>query len=92
MFRVEFTDRVKKFLDKIKDRDLILYKSIMRKIEQINENPYRFKPLRYDLKHYWRVHVKEPYVLVYKIDEENKKIIIVDIDHHDKIYKKRFKI
>ncbi|RDD52454.1 type II toxin-antitoxin system mRNA interferase toxin, RelE/StbE family [Nanoarchaeota archaeon NZ13-N] len=90
MFTIEYTDKVNKFLDKVKNRDHILYKSIVRKIEQIEESPYRFKPLRYDLKHYRRVHVKEPFVLVYKIDEKNRKIIIIDIDHHDKIYKKRF--
>jgi len=71
MFTIEYTDNVKKVLDKVKNRNPILYKSIERKIEQIAENPYRFKPLRYDLKHYRRVYVKEPYVLVYKIDEKN---------------------
>lgn len=61
-------------------------KIILKKIEQILENPYRFKPLRSDMKGYREVHVDKHFVLVYSIDEERKVVIIKDYDHHENIF------
>jgi len=58
---------------------------ISKKLEQISENPYHFKPLRRDLHGARRVHIGS-FVLIYEIEEMNKRIIILDYDHHDKIY------
>ncbi len=60
---------------------------ITKKLKQILENPYRFKPLGYDMKGIRRVHVDKSFVLIYSIDESTKTVIIEDYDHHDKIYK-----
>ncbi|MAG19965.1 type II toxin-antitoxin system mRNA interferase toxin, RelE/StbE family [archaeon] len=59
---------------------------IFKKIEQICENPYHFKPLRGDMKGSRRVHIDKSFVLVYEINEEKKIIEILDYDYHDKIY------
>lgn len=61
-------------------------KIILKKIEQILENPYGFKPLRSDMKGYREVHVDKHFVLVYSIDEERKVVIIKDYDHHENIF------
>ena len=59
---------------------------IDKKIQQILQNPYHFKPLRRDMHGSRRVHIDKSFVLVYEIDEKNNIIRILDYDHHDKIY------
>ena len=36
---------------------------------------------------YKRAHVNNSFVLIFRVDEENKKVIFFDYNHHDKIYK-----
>lgn len=67
-----------------------LYEISMKKIEEIVLNPQHYKPLRYDLKNIRRVHLFGPFVLVFKIEEKENAVKFLDLDHHDKIYKKRF--
>ena len=62
----------------------------MKKIEEIILNPQHYKPLRHDLKNTRRVHLFGPYVLVFRIEEKEQAVKFLDLDHHDKIYKKRF--
>ena len=59
---------------------------IYKKIQQILENPYHFKPLRGDMHGSRRVHVESSFVLVYEIDEPRKTVKVLDYDHHDKIF------
>jgi len=59
---------------------------INKKIKQICENPYHFKPLKGDMKGSRRVHIDKSFVLIYDVDESNKIIKIIDYNHHDKIY------
>jgi YafQ family addiction module toxin component len=60
--------------------------AITRKLEQIAETPYRFKPLSNILKGRRRVHFGS-FVIVYSIDETNKTVKLLDYDHHDNVYK-----
>jgi mRNA interferase RelE/StbE/toxin YoeB len=59
---------------------------INKKVEQILENPYHFKPLRGDMHGSRRVHIDKSFVLTYEIDEKNKLVRLLDYDHHNKIY------
>ena len=59
---------------------------IDKKVLQILENPHHFKPLRGDMHGARRVHIDKSFVLVYEIDEEKKTVIVLDYNHHDKIY------
>ncbi len=59
---------------------------IKKKVGQILEKPYHFKPLRGDLHGSRRVHIDKSFVLTYEIDEQNKTVKLLDYDHHDKIY------
>jgi len=88
MFFIEFSKELTKKLDKINKKNKKLFEIIIKKIKEIRENPLRYKPLRYDMKRYRRVHIMKSFVLIFKIDQKNKKIIFEDFDHHDKIYKK----
>ena len=60
--------------------------TIEKKIQQILQNPYHFKPLRGDMHGSRRVHIDKSFVLIYEIDEKNNIVRILDYDHHDKIY------
>ncbi|MFH0889667.1 MAG: type II toxin-antitoxin system mRNA interferase toxin, RelE/StbE family [Candidatus Aenigmatarchaeota archaeon] len=61
---------------------------ISRKLEEILENPYRFKPLSNIMSGLRRVHIDKHFVLVYSIDEQNKTVILEDFGHHDNIYRR----
>ena len=60
---------------------------IDRKVQEILDDPYRFKPLRKPLQKKRRVHVGRSFVLIYEINEEEKIVTLLDFDHHDNIYK-----
>ncbi len=70
-------------------KDKKLYDAVMKKIEEIMENPHRYKPLRHDLKGSRRVHMEKSFVLVFEIAEEEKMVRFLDLGHHDEIYRKR---
>ena len=59
---------------------------IVKKLEHILEDPYRFKPLRSDMKNYREVHIDKHFVLVYSINEDKKVLILEDYGHHEKIF------
>jgi YafQ family addiction module toxin component len=60
---------------------------IHKKIEDIAQDPHRYKNLRYPLNNWKRVHIDKHFVLCFSINEEKKTIILEDYNHHEKIYK-----
>jgi len=60
---------------------------ILSKVEEILENPHRYKNLRAPLNNWKRVHIDRHFVLVFSIDEENRSITLEDYSHHDDIYR-----
>lgn len=85
-YELEISEELEKKFDKLakksKKQLLILHK----KVEEIRNNPYHFKPLRGDMKGTRRAHIDKSFVLTYEIDENNRIIRLLDYDHHDKIY------
>jgi len=88
MFSVEFSKELTRKLDKINRKDKKLFKVIVDKIREIREDPLHYKSLKYDIKSYKRVHIMKSFVLIFKVEHENKKIVFENFDHHDRIYKK----
>jgi YafQ family addiction module toxin component len=86
MFTTEFSKELTRKMAKIQKKNKVMFDAVINKIREIKENPEHYKPLRYDLKGCRRVHIMKSFVLVFKIDYANNKIIFVDFDHHDKIY------
>ncbi len=76
-------------LKKVSKKDRRLFDAVMKKIEEISENPQHYKPLRYDLKGRRRVHLEKSFVLVFRIDEKEKIVTFLDMRHHDEIYRRR---
>ncbi|MDD5147855.1 MAG: type II toxin-antitoxin system mRNA interferase toxin, RelE/StbE family [Candidatus ainarchaeum sp.] len=62
--------------------------AIEKRIKQILEDPYGFKPLGATLKNKRRVHIYKSFVLVYEIHENERTVELWDYDNHDNIYKK----
>lgn len=87
MYALEIKEEPDKVFFRLSKKNPAELKRINKKIEQIRENPYRFKPLRNELKGEWRVHVGH-FVLVYKIIESEKTVEIVRYKHHDDTYEK----
>ena len=87
MYKFSYTDIFKKAVKKIRAKDYSLFGRIDKKVNEIIDNPFLGKPLRNILKNNRRVHVGN-FVLVYRINEEEKEVRFLDFDHHDKIYKK----
>jgi YafQ family addiction module toxin component len=86
MYEYEIKDRLSKKLQKVSKKDHVLYETIMKKILQIADNPYIGKPLHGKLKGKRRVHMGH-FVLIYGIDEKERRVIFLDFTHHDEAYK-----
>ncbi len=78
---------MEKTFEKMAKKDRLQEEAVKKKIKQILEDPYRFKPLKWPMQGKRRVHTYGPFVLVYSINEKEKTVIIEDYDHHDKIYR-----
>ena len=87
MFDFDFTDELKLIIKKLVKKD-------KKKVEIINSNNDSinyYKNLRHELSGYKRVHIDRNFVLVFKVDLSSNFILFVDFDHHDNVYKKKFK-
>jgi|TARA_Y100000310_G_scaffold342577_1_gene446391 YafQ family addiction module toxin component len=86
MYSLATKPNIDKIFSKIGKKNPRQMRVIFKKIEQIVENPYHFKPLRGDMKGSRRVHIDKSFVLTYEVDEKNKIVRLLDYDHHDNIY------
>ena len=84
-YSFEVKPELERILKKLKRKDRIMCHRILKKIPEILENPHHYKPLSNVLKGVRRVHF-DPFVLTFSINEKEHKIILLDFDHHDKIY------
>ena len=82
-YQVKRSKQFEKSMKKLKKKDSVLFKQIVKKLIEIVRNLERYKPLRNDLAGYRRVHFGS-FVLVYTIRDDIVKII--SVDHHDKAY------
>ncbi len=75
-------------LVKLYKKDIKTYKAVIEKIDEISNSAdiNHYKNLRKPLQHLKRVHVNGPFVLTFKYDASEDKVVFYDFDHHDKIY------
>jgi YafQ family addiction module toxin component len=57
-----------------------------KKITQIRQRPFGYKPLRGDLAGFYRVHVDSHFVLIFDINHNEKSITVYFFGHHDEVY------
>lgn len=87
-YNIEIKPSCKENIKKLCKKNPVLEKAIKNKIEQILDNPQRFKPLRHGLAGERRVHIMKSFVLKYKIDENTKTVTFLLFDHHDEAYRR----
>jgi YafQ family addiction module toxin component len=87
VYRLAVKESLDKKFKKLQKKDKDILRLISRKVQDILEDPYRFKPLRKPLQNKRRVHVSGSFVLIYEINEKEKIVTLFDFDHHDNIYK-----
>jgi len=85
-YEYEVEDKLKQTLKKLCKKNRITYERVMNKMQDIITNPNRYKHLRYDKKGECRVHIGS-YVLTFEINENEKLVLFLDYDHHDKVYR-----
>lgn len=85
MYKLEIRESVDKLFFKLSKKDKVSIAYIDKKVKEILENPYHFKPLRSPMQNFRRVHIGN-FVLIYSIDENKKTIILEKYEHHDKVY------
>lgn len=79
-------EHITKLFRKMEKKDRRQLVAIRKKLIQILENPYRFKPLAAPMQGIRAVHIDKSFVLAYSVDEPAKIVTIEDYDHHDNIY------
>ncbi len=87
MYNLAIKESLDKKFKKLQKKDRETLRLIDKKVQDILDDPYRFKPLRKPLQNKRRIHVGGSFVLIYKINEEKKLVTLLDFDHHDNIYK-----
>lgn len=85
-YRLEITPSCKESINKATKKNPVLKKAITKKINQILEEPERFKPLREGLAGERRVHIMKSFVLRYSIKEDT--VTLLFFGHHDEAYKR----
>lgn len=88
MYELELRKSVEKIFFKLAKRNPKQLETVEKKISEILKEPHHYKNLRKPLQHLKRVRIDKSFVLVFSVNENEKKIIIEDYDHHDNIYKK----
>lgn len=92
MYQIYFDPELQDILDHIKESQPDKYNAIITKIKQVAENlewsSGHYKNLKYPLNNYRRTHLNH-YVLIFKVNTNEKSVLFVDYDHHDNIYKKK---
>ena len=88
MYSFERSDEIDKILKKLMKRDKVRFEAAMKKIREVCQCPQHYKNLQHDLKEFKRVHIDSSFVIVFEVDENNKVVRFVDLDHHDTIYQK----
>lgn len=62
---------------------------MLKKVQEIVQNPHHYKNLRTPLKKWKRVHIKKHFVLTFSVDKNKKIVTLEDFDHHNNIYKNK---
>ena len=71
---------------KLLKKDKPKYEMLQSKMEEIAQDPHHYKSLGNVMAGTQRVHIGS-FVLTFTILEDEKKVVFLDVDHHDKIYR-----
>lgn len=86
MYALETRDHVDRVFKKLSKRNPHQMDVISKKIQEILEDPQRFKPMHFPLARMRGVHFGN-FVLLFSVDEQRKTVILEDYEHHDRVYR-----
>ncbi len=75
-----------KVMRRLKRKNPDLWRSTISHFPKLEHDPELGKPLRHSFRNYHRVHIEGSFVLLYEI--QGRLVVLTDLDHHDRIYKK----
>lgn len=88
MYSLEIKPSCQKSIEKLCTKNPVLKNAIEKKMHEILENPYHYKPLRYDLAGERRVHIMNSFVLKFEILGDSQAVRFIFFGHHDDAYKR----
>jgi YafQ family addiction module toxin component len=86
MYALEARKHVDRIFKKLARRNPGQMEIVAKKIQEILEEPHRFKPMQFPLGGMRRIHFGS-FVLLFSIDEQRKTVILEDYEHHDRVYR-----
>ena len=87
MYTDVYSNELTKKLSNIKKKDSKHFEIIRKRMDWILQNPnHDYKFLHYNMKGINRIHIGH-FVLIFRIDHNDKIVYFEDYDHHDKIYR-----
>lgn len=66
-YSYEVSEKLSRDLEKIRKKNKTLFERIIKKMQEILENPTRYKPLKRDLTGLKRVHIAKSFVLIFEV-------------------------
>lgn len=87
MHDVEVREHVDRTFKKLAKKDSKQMEAVAN-VQEISQDPHAYKPLRFPLAGFRRVHIGS-HVLLFSIDEARKTMVLEDYDHHDRVYRGR---
>ena len=85
-YYLEITENCQQQIKKRTSKNNAEKEAFKKKLTQILEAPYRFKPLGNELSGTRRVHIATSFVLIYEIIEDTKTVRLLRYKHHDEAY------
>jgi YafQ family addiction module toxin component len=85
-YNLELSGPCKRGIQKMCRKNKVLENALKKKINQILDTPYHFKPLKAPLQNKRRVHIMNCFVLIYEVVEETKSVRLLKFSHHDDAY------
>lgn len=86
MYNLKIRKELDSKFEKLAKKNKNQLEIILNKVDEILQDPHRYKNLRAPMNHLKRVHIDKHFVLVFSVDEEAKTVTLEDYDHHDNIY------
>ncbi|MEK6822821.1 MAG: hypothetical protein AABY13_03250 [Nanoarchaeota archaeon] len=86
MYTLNILPTLERELARLAKKNRHRYDIILKKVDEILENPHHYKNLRRPYQHLKRVHIDSCFVLTFMVDEAATTVTLVDFEHHDKIY------
>ena len=87
MYTLEVRGHVDRVFKRLARKNPTQMEIVARKIQEILEDPHRFKPMHYPLGGIRRVHFGS-FVLLFSIDEQRRTVVLEDYEHHDRVYRR----